>query len=402
MPTILVADKFPDTGLDRLRDMELEVVSDPTLKDEALEAALAESSADILVVRSTQVTASHLDASSDLSLVIRAGAGVNTIDVEGAAQRGIYVANCPGKNSIAVAELAFAHLLSADRRLVDGTVDLRQGVWNKKEYSQARGVFGTTLGLLGLGRIGQEMISRARAFGMNVVAWSRSLTPEGAEALGVHFAASPVEAARRADALSVHVALNDDTRHLVDAEVLAAMPDGALLINTSRGDVVDQQALTREVESGRLRAALDVFEGEPAVAQGSFEAGIFSLPGTQGSHHIGASTAQAQDAVAEEVLRIVRTFQSEGDVPNCVNLAESTPATHLLVVRHRDRVGALAGVLDVLRAAAINVQEMENIVFSGADAASARLRLDGAPDATVLEQVRESSEHVLAVSLRDL
>ena len=161
MPTILVADKFPDTGLDRLRDMELEVVSDPTLKDEALEAALAESSADILVVRSTQVTASHLDASSDLSLVIRAGAGVNTIDVEGAAQRGIYVANCPGKNSIAVAELAFAHLLSADRRLVDGTVDLRQGVWNKKEYSQARGVFGTTLGLLGLGRIGQEMISRA-------------------------------------------------------------------------------------------------------------------------------------------------------------------------------------------------------------------------------------------------
>lgn len=400
--SILIADKFPDSGLDRLRDMGLEVVSDPDLKEAALGEALAGAQPEILVVRSTRVEASHLDASDELALVIRAGAGVNTIDVEGASRRGIFVANCPGKNSIAVAELAFAHLLAADRRLVDGTVDLRNGVWNKKEYARAQGVYGSTLGLLGLGRIGQEMVGRAHAFGMNVVAWSRSLTPERAETLAIHDAESPVELARRSDVLSVHVALNEGTRHLVDAEVLAALPDGALVINTSRGGVIDQEALEREVEAGRLRAALDVFEGEPAAAQGSFDPGIFSLPGVQGSHHIGASTAQAQEAVAEEVLRIVRSFHGEGDVPNCVNLAQTTPATHLLVVRHRDRVGVLAGVLDVLRAADINVQEVENIIFHGAEAASARLRLDKEPDDAVVEQVGTSSDHVLAVTLRAL
>jgi D-3-phosphoglycerate dehydrogenase len=399
---ILIADKFPETGLDRLREMGLEVVSEPDLKEKALEDELRRSGPDILVVRSTRVEAAHLDASPSLALVIRAGAGYNTIDVAGASRRAIHVANCPGKNSIAVAELAFAHLLAMDRNLVDGALDLRNGVWNKKRYAKARGVHGTTLGLLGMGRIGQEMVARARAFGIDVVAWSRSLTPGAAEELGVDYAASPVEAARRCDVLSVHLALNDDTRHLVDAEVLAALPDGALVINTSRDGVIDQAALAREVETRGLRAALDVFAGEPAGGEGSLEPGIFALPGVQGSHHIGASTAQAQDAVAEEVLRIVREFQDEGHVPNCVNLAETTPATHLLVVRHYDRIGALAGVLDVLRAAEINVQEVENIIFHGAEAASAHLRLDGEPDSAVLEEVRTSSDHVLAVACRTL
>ncbi|MCZ6726842.1 MAG: NAD(P)-dependent oxidoreductase, partial [Acidobacteria bacterium] len=216
---ILLADKFPATGLDRLRDMGLQVVSDPDLKEQALEEELRHTRPEILVVRSTRVEAHHLDASADLALVIRAGAGVNTIDVEGASRRAIHVANCPGKNSIAVAELAFAHLLAMDRRLVDGALDLRNGVWNKKEYATARGVYGTRLGLLGMGRVGQEMAHRARAFGIGVVAWSRSLTTQKAEELGVDLAASPLEVARRCDVLSVHVALNDDTRRLVDAEV---------------------------------------------------------------------------------------------------------------------------------------------------------------------------------------
>ncbi len=399
---ILIADKFPETGLDRLREMGLEVASDPDLKEEALAEALREHRPEILVVRSTRVEAEHLDVSPDLALVIRAGAGVNTIDVEGAARRAIHVANCPGKNSIAVAELAFAHLLAMDRRLVDGALDLRDGAWKKKEYAKARGVYGTTLGLLGMGRIAREMAHRAHAFGIEVVAWSRSLTPEKAEELGVEHAATPVEVAKRCDVLSVHVALNDDTRQLVDAEVLAALPEGALVINTSRGGVIDQAALAREVETRGLRAALDVFEGEPAGGEGSLDPGIFALSGVQGSHHIGASTAQAQEAVAAEVLRIVESFTGDGHVPNCVNLAEKTPATHLLVVRHRDRVGALAGVLDVLRTAEINVQEVDNIIFSGAEAASARLRLDREPDDTVLDEVRASSDHVLAVTLRAL
>ncbi len=399
---ILVADKFPDSGLDRLRGLGIEVVSGPDLKEEALVEGLRLALPEILVVRSTRVEAAHLDASPDLTLVIRAGAGVNTIDVEGASRRGMHVANCPGKNSIAVAELAFAHLLALDRRLVDGAADLREGIWNKKEYSKARGIYGSTLGLLGMGRIGQEMALRARAFGMHVVAWSRSMTPQAAERFGVDHAASPLEVARRSDILSVHLALNDETRHLVDEEILAALPHGAMVINTSRGGVIDHEALVLGIRTRGLRVALDVFEGEPSGGQGNLDPGVFKLPGVQGTHHIGASTYQAQDAVAAEVLRIVESFLSDGHVPNCVNLAVTTPATHLLVVRHRDRVGALAGVLDVLRAAEINVQEVENIVFRGAEAASARLRLDREPDASVLEEVGVSSDHILAVSLRVL
>ena len=138
----------------------------------------------MLVVRSTKVTAAALHSGA-LKLVVRAGAGYNTIDVAAASRRGIYVSNCPGKNSMAVAELAFGLILALDRRIADNVAALRQGQWNKKEFSKARGLFGRTLGLIGLGQIGREMVPRARAFGLRVVAWSRSLTPESARALGV-------------------------------------------------------------------------------------------------------------------------------------------------------------------------------------------------------------------------
>ena len=397
---VLIADKFPDSGIEKLQALGCEVASEPAAQGDTLTEALARVEPHVLVVRSTRVEAEHLDASPALALVIRAGAGVNTIDVAGAARRGIYVANCPGKNSVAVAELAFAHLLALDRRLVDGALDLRRGVWNKKEYSKANGIFGSTLGLLGMGQIGCEMATRARAFGMQVVAWSRSLTPEKARALGVEHAATPLEVARRCDVLSVHVALKPETRHLVGAELLDALKPGAIVINTSRGEVVDTEALARAVAAKGIRAGLDVFEGEPAGGTGELEPGIFALPGVQGSHHVGASTEQAQQAVADETVRIVEVFAREGQVPNCVDLAERSPATHLLVVRHRDCVGVLAGVLDVLRRAEINVQEVENVIFQGAEAASARLLLDQEPSAELLAAVRGSSEHVLAVTLR--
>src|ERR671912_2036934 len=169
---ILVADKFEKSGIEGLQAGGCEVLFEPDLKDESLTEAIRSSGADVLVVRSTKVTAAMMDAGR-LSLIVRAGAGYNTIDVAGASSRGIYVSNCPGKNAIAVAELAFALILSLDRRVPDNVADLRSGKWNKKEYSKAAGLYGKTLGLLGVGSIGQEMIRRAAAFGLNVILWSR-------------------------------------------------------------------------------------------------------------------------------------------------------------------------------------------------------------------------------------
>jgi len=398
---ILIADKFPDGGRTDLLECGFEIVYDPDLKEEALTAAIKSSGADILVVRGTKVTAEMLEAGR-LSLVVRAGAGYNTIDVKTASSRGIYVTNCPGKNSIAVAELAFGLMLSLDRRIPDNVNDLRQGRWNKKEYSKAPGIFGRTLGLIGVGRIGQEMISRAKAFGMPVVAWSRSLDLERAEKLGIDMKQSPLEVASASDVVSIHVALNNDTKNLIDEKFFAAMKPGSYFINTSRAEVVDQAALARAVTERGLRAGLDVFAGEPTGGVGSVEDGIFKIDGVIGTHHIGASTDQAQQAIAQETVRIIREYKDKGRAPNVVNLAKKTPATHLLVVRHFDRVGVLANVFDQLKGAGINVEETENIVFDGAAAAVARIQLDSAPSDSVLDAIKSNSQDIIELSLLKL
>jgi D-3-phosphoglycerate dehydrogenase len=398
---ILIADKFPDGGRSDLLQAGFEISYDPDLKDDSLTAAIKSSGADILVVRGTKVTGEMLEAGR-LSLVVRAGAGYNTIDVKTASARGIYVTNCPGKNSIAVAELAFGLMLSLDRRIPDNVGDLRQGRWNKKEYSKARGIFGRTLGLIGAGRIGQEMITRAKAFGMPVVAWSRSMTPERAEKLGIEMKQSPLEVASASDVVSVHVALNNDTKNLIDEKFFSAMKPGSYFINTSRADVVDQTALVRAVREQGLRAGLDVFAGEPTGGVGMLEDDLFKVEGIIGTHHIGASTDQAQQAIAEVTVRIIREYKETGRAPNVVNLAKKTPATHLLVVRHFDRVGVLASVFDPLKEAGINVEETENIVFDGAVAAIARIHLDSAPSDAVLDAIKSNSQDIIELSLLKL
>ncbi|HJQ70653.1 MAG TPA: NAD(P)-dependent oxidoreductase [Blastocatellia bacterium] len=395
---VLIADKFPETGLDGLRQLGCEVAYDPELKEDPLAEAISSTAADVLVVKSTKVTAAMLEAGR-LSLVVRAGAGYNTIDVKTASERGIYVANCPGKNSIAVAELAFGLMLALDRRITENVNDLKQGRWNKKEYSKARGLFGRTLGLIGVGRIGQEMIVRAQAFGMPVAAWSRSLTVERAAELGIEMKQSPLEVAASADIVSVHVALKDDTRNLIDEKFFQAMRPGSFFINTSRAEVIDQQALERAVVERGLRAALDVFAGEPSGGTGAVEDSIFKLDGVIGTHHIGASTDQAQQAIADETVRIIREYKENGRAPNVVNLAKKSPATHLLVVRHLDRVGVLAAVFDAIKGAGINVQETENIVFEGARAAVARIHLDQAPPEATLESIKSNSPDIIELNL---
>src|SRR3990167_8478267 len=169
---VLIADKFEQSGIDGLKATGCDVVYQPDLKDAALVQSIDETAADVLIVRGTAVSAAALETGA-LSLVVRAGAGYNTIDVAAASNRGIYVSNCPGKNAVAVAELAFALMLAIDRRVPDNVAELRAGTWNTKEYSKARGLFGRTIGLLGYGSIGQEVAKRAHGFGMRIVVWSR-------------------------------------------------------------------------------------------------------------------------------------------------------------------------------------------------------------------------------------
>jgi D-3-phosphoglycerate dehydrogenase len=398
---VLIADKFEQSGRDGLQAIGCEVSFQPDLKDESLTDAIRQQSPDILVVRGTKVTEPML-AAGQIKLVVRAGAGFNTIDVAAASRRGIYVSNCPGKNSIAVAELAFALILALDRRVADNVIALRRGEWNKKEFSKARGLFGRTLGLVGVGKIGAEMIPRAQAFGMRVVAWSRSLTPERAAELGVERKASPADVARDADVVSVHVALNSDTKGFLSTEFFGAMREGAYFINTARGEVVDQNALIDAMRGRGVRAGLDVFAGEPTSATAAFSDEIAQEPNLYGTHHIAASTDQAQEAIAAETVRIVREFKETGNVPNVVNLARQTPATHRLVVRHLDRPGVLAAVLDAIKSEHINVQEMENIVFEGAEAAVARINLDNAPSAEILNRLRADNADIIELDLLQL
>ena len=407
---VLIADKFEQSGVDGLKAAGCDVLYEPDLKDDTLRHAIGASGADVLVVRGTPVTGQMLD-SGRLSLIVRAGAGYNTIDVAGASTRGIYVSNCPGKNAIAVAELAFALILALDRRVPDNVAELRAGKWNKKEFSKAQGLYGRTLGLLGVGHIGREVIRRAAGFGMNIVVWSRRFDGENrpmheqeARDLGIapalrtiriDLAPTPGDVAARADVLSLHLALGPETKGLVNAALLDRLKPGAIVVNTARGDIVDYPALAAAVRSKGLRVGLDVFANEPAASAADFHDPLIPLPGVYGTHHIGASTEQAQEAIAAETVRIIRSYKETGKVPNVVNLATRTPATHMLVVRHRDRPGVLAHVFNYLRQDNLNVQETENIVFDGAQAAVARINLDGPPSASLCDRMKGENADIL-------
>ena len=393
----LIADKFSETHIALLNELGCEVTYKPGAKADELPALIGPYK--ILVVRGKQVTAETLKASDQLALVLRAGAGVNTIDVKTASARGVFVSNCPGKNSIAVAELVFALLLAIDRRIPENTAALRAHKWNKKEFSKADGVFGKTMGVIGAGQIGREVIRRAQAFGLRTIAWSRSLTPEQAEELGVERCETVDDLFRQADIVTLHLALKPDTRKLVNAARLALLKPNAILINTARGEVVDQAALLAALQGGKLRAGLDVFDPEPAEGTGDFNDPILDLPNVWGTHHIGASTEQAQEAIAEEAIRIIRAFVKTGAVLNCVNLATRTPAKWQLVVRHYDRVGVLAFVMDQIRRAGINIEEVQNVIFEGAAAASCRIQLDGEPSQELLDSIKAGNPDIMGIEL---
>lgn len=393
---LLIADKLEAEAIAALREIRgLEVIDNPTLTKDDLPAAL--DGVGILVVRSKEVRRAAIEAGRSLALIVRAGAGTNTIDVEAASARGVYVANCPGKNAIAVAELTIGLILALDRRIAEATQSLRQGRWDKGEFSKADGLYGKRIGIAGLGNIGREVLLRARALGMKPHAWSRSLTPARAQELGVTYAESLEALARVSDVFTIHLPLKPNTRNIIDARVLDALPPRAMVINTARAELMDYRSLREAIVNKGLRVGLDVFPDEPETSSGNYQNDLLALPGVIATPHIGASTRQAQLAIATETVRIVRTFVETGEVLNCVNLATKSPARCQLIVRHYDRVGVLANLLGVIKKHGINVEEMTNTPFEGNKASCARIRLSEFPSADCLRELEASSEDVIHV-----
>jgi len=393
---ILIADKLSPKANAALEKIGADITSSPNLKAEELSEAIG--NANVLIVRSTKVFAETIEAGKSLELIIRAGAGVNNIDLEKASNSGVYVANCPGKNSDAVAELALGHIIACDRRIVDASIDLRSGNWKKKAYQNAAGLKGRTLGIIGLGSIGNALAKLAKGLDMNVIAWSRSLTPDKADKLDLIYCESITEVAANADVVSVHLAMMPDTKHLLNKDFFNKMKDGAIFVNTSRGEIVETAALRKAIDEKALRVGLDVFENEPGSGLAGFDqvdlAGSITC-----TPHIAASTNQASEAIANEVVRIVDFLIKTGKPINAVNSRDKTEDGTILMIRHYNRVGVLASVLDALREAEINVEDMENNIFNGSAAAIASLKLDKTPSEDVINEI-SSNEFILQISIK--
>jgi len=396
---ILVADKMEAWGLDQLRALAGTVEYEPSLKDDALRQRVQSFDPDLLIVRSTKVTEPVIAAGRNLTGIIRAGSGYDTIDVQAASRHGIMVANCPGMNSAAVAELTVGLMIALDRRIPDNVIDLRAGRWRKKHYgSIAKGLRGRTLGIVGAGRIGTAVAQAALGLGMNILFFH----------LGRHRRLVDFPNCRRADlddllrnsdVVSIHLPGGPSTRRLIDRRRLGLMKPDALLINTARAGIVDEEALLEALREGRIRgAAIDVYPGEPPADADTIDSPFVDCPNFYGTHHIGASTEQAQMAVAQEVVRLVREFKRSGVLPNCVNMRE--PETNcMLVVRMRNKPGSLAHVFHVISEAGINAEEMDHFIYDGGEAACAHIRVNRTPDEQVLARLRDGHPNMLGVEI---
>jgi D-3-phosphoglycerate dehydrogenase len=388
---VLVADKFPEKYIQKMKDLQLDVDYQPKLGEKDLPEAAKD--VDILVVRSTVVNEETIKNSKKLNLIIRAGSGVNNINIAAANKKGIYVANCPGMNAVAVAELAIGLMLALDRFIPDNVADFRKGTWNKDKYSKGQGLKGKTLGIIGVGNIGKEVAKRAHAFEMNV--YGKDITR--IEGVQIKDFSEMNQLLPLCDIMTIHLPATPETKGLFNKEMFSYMKDGALIVNTSRQDVIVEDDLLEAIKEKNLRYACDVFKGEPEAKTGEVKSKLQDNPNVYVTHHIGASTAQAQDAVAEETINIINHFVHSGVIEHWVNRARLTDAHYQLVVKHFDKPGVLASVLDLLRAGSINIEEIENVIFDGGIAASCTMKLKNAASSDMLKKMSENP-NVISVS----
>lgn len=343
MHRILVCDPLPDEGLAILERAEgIALDKRSGLQGEDLRAALAE--ADGVIVRSgTTLTAQALRGQSRLRVIVRAGVGVDNIDVPAATREGIVVMNTPGGNTLSTAEQTIALLLALARHIPAADASLRKGKWDRKSFVGAQ-LAGKTLGIVGLGRVGLAVARRAIGLEMKVVGYDPFLSAERAKELGIQSVSKLDEVYPQADFLTVHVPLGDETRGMVGARELAMLPRGARVINCARGGIIDEKALLAALESKHLAgAALDVFDNEPVT-----DSPLFRLPQVVVTPHLGASTAEAQLNVAIEAAQLITDFFANGNVRFAVNMASIDRAELKDVMRYVDiarRLGLLQAQL---------------------------------------------------------
>jgi len=333
---VLVADQFSPAGLEEMKSAGIDVIYNADLNGESLKNAIADIKPQALVVRSTKVEKAHIDACTDLQLIVRAGAGYDTIDFAYAASQGIYVCNCPGKNASAVSELTMGLILSIDRRTAEGNALFKEGKWNKGMFVDCKGIRGRTLGIIGFGAIGKLVCEAAKAFGMQVLVHTRTQVKGLDKELDFKYV-SMAELLGYSDIVTIHTPSTPHTKGMVDKDFLDEMKENAVLINTSRGDVVDEEALLAKLEScPGFWAGLDVFKGEPSAKACEWKHALASHPRVYGTHHCGASTNQAENAIGQEAVRIILKFANEGkiDRENWVNAASSESGLFKVSIRH--------------------------------------------------------------------
>ena len=386
---ILIADSLPEDKIEILREKNYECIVEPDLSAEQIPEKI--SGIEVLVVRSTEVTSEVFEKSDSLGLVVRSGAGVNTIDCQAAADFGVYVCNVPGTNSIAVAELTMGLMIAIDRHIPSATADLKEGKWNKKMYSKAQGLFGKTIGIIGLGEIGVAVAERAKSFGMTVIAKKATRKPETESKIrstGIKLVDTIEDLIEESDVISIHIPSDSETKNFVDKEFLQLMKPGSILINTSRGEIINEDALLDALDEKDIRAGLDVFCDEPTTGTGDFSSKLAEHPNVIGTHHIGASTQQAQDATVEKTIEVIDSFR-DGNVINCVNMAKERIGSSTLTIRHYDKVGVLAEIFEIFRKEDRNVETMQNKIFEGSKAALATIDVSGEVSKDALMQLKQ-------------
>lgn len=393
---ILVACELPESALDQLRLLAPEVIHAPHVASEELPTRLKD--VGVLVVGMLRVTPDAIQQAGSLQMIVHAGEGPGEIAVEAASNAGVFVTHCPGVQGEAVAELAMGLILALDRRIVDYTVALRDGHWIRGELADARGLAGRTLGILGYGSVGHLLARRALAFDMRVLAWAPHVGTLPPGELEVTVCGWPRELARACEIVVV-LGPPDEADVIVDAEFIDSMRPGAYLVHVGGPALVDRAAVRNAIETKGLRVGLDVFATDPGAESTRFRCALCESPNVIATQHVGAITAQALAATADEVTRVVTAFMVTGDVTNCLNLCERSPATWQLVLRIRDQVGVMAAILEAVRADGINAQEISSRVFTGAKAAWCTIALDERPSTEALEMIRGLPD-VLHLELR--